>query len=227
MCPRRFAAVAASCGTVILGASAAATLAGFRSHLVENVATPIQANRSTSVSVDAETVDVPQATTRGNDGLSAGDVAIDGLVSPDSHPTPPSETAIQHPAADNEPDSAENDGRQAANSETLDECSMTEICIDQYLWSLYQRAPKVDTIRVPEQIRVTAKKKGKTRVVTKTVTKFVEEDFTWKDPKAAQKAGMSLMDYVIGGMDRSFKLRLYHALHALDDVGLSQQWIPG
>ena len=221
MCPRGFAAVAASCGTVILGASVAAALAGFRSHLVENVATPIQASRSTSVSAAAETVDVFQATTRGNDGVPAGNLAIDDLASPDSHPTPPSETAIEHLAADNEPDSVENDGRQAANSETLDECSMTEICIDQYLWSLYQRAPKVDTIRVPEQIKVTVKKKGKTRVVTKTVTKFVEEDFTWKDPKAAQKAGMSLVDYVIGGMDRSFKLRLYHALHALDDAGLS------
>jgi hypothetical protein len=48
-----------------------------------------------------------------------------------------------------------------------------------------------------------------------------EEDFTWKDAKAAQKAGMSLMDYVIGGMERSFKLKLYHALHALDDAGPS------
>src|SRR5207244_8515064 len=40
-------------------------------------------------------------------------------------------------------------------------------------------------------------------------------------PKAAQKAGMSLMDYVIGGMDRSFKLKLYHALRSMDDAGLS------
>src|SRR6516165_9039121 len=32
---------------------------------------------------------------------------------------------------------------------------------------------------------------------------------------------MSLMDYVIGGMDRSFKLKLYHALRALDEAGLS------
>ena len=187
MCPRGFAAVAASCGTVILGASVAAALAGFRSHLVEHVATPIQASRSTSVSADAETVDVFQATTRGNDGVPAGDVAFDDLASPDSHPTPPSETAIEHLAADNEPDSVENDGRQAANSETLDECSMTEICIDQYLWSLYQRAPKVDTIRVPEQIKVTVKKKGKTRVVTKTVTKLVEEDFTWRIPRPHKK----------------------------------------
>ena len=42
-----------------------------------------------------------------------------------------------------------------------------------------------------------------------------------KGSNAAQKAGMSLMEYVIGGMDRSFKLKLYHALRALDDAGLS------
>jgi hypothetical protein len=31
---------------------------------------------------------------------------------------------------------------------------------------------------------------------------------------------MSLMDYVIGGMDPSFRVTLYHALRALDDAGL-------
>jgi hypothetical protein len=30
---------------------------------------------------------------------------------------------------------------------------------------------------------------------------------------------MSLKDYVIGGMDRGFKLKLYHALRAMDDAG--------
>src|SRR5204862_7445075 len=85
----------------------------------------------------------------------------------------------------------------------------------------YQRAPKVDTIKVPERIKVTVEKKGKTRTVIKTIIKLVDEDFTWKDPKAAQKVRMSLMDYVIGGMDRSFKLKLYDALRAMDDVGLS------
>ena len=68
---------------------------------------------------------------------------------------------------------------------------------------------------------MTVKKKRKTRTIIKTITKLVDEDFTWKDPKAAQKAGMSLMEYVIGGMDRNFKLTLYHALRALDDAGLS------
>src|ERR1700733_13332369 len=43
----------------------------------------------------------------------------------------------------------------------------------------------------------------------------------WKDPKAAEKAGMSLMEYVIGGRDQGFKVKLYHALHAMDDAGLA------
>ena len=104
--------------------------------------------------------------------------------------------------------------------EASDECVLSEECIDQYLWSVYERAPKVDTIKVQEQIKATVKKNGKSRTVTKTITKFVNEDFTWKDPHAAEKAGMSVAQYVIGGMDRGFKVRLYHLFRALDDAGL-------
>ena len=89
--------------------------------------------------------------------------------------------------------------------ETPDECLVAEICIDEYLWSLYERTPKVDTNKVTEQIKTTVKKKGKTRTVIKTITKYVVGDFTWKDPIAAQRAGMSLKDYVIGGMDRALQ----------------------
>jgi hypothetical protein len=102
-----------------------------------------------------------------------------------------------------------------------DECVLSEECIDQYLWSVYERAPKVDTIKVEKQIKTTVEKDGKSHTVTKTVTKFVVEDFTWKDPHAAEKAGMSVAQYVIGGMDRAFKLRLYHLFRALDDAGLA------
>jgi hypothetical protein len=105
--------------------------------------------------------------------------------------------------------------------EASDECVLSEECIDQYLWSVYERAPKVDTIKVEEQIKTTVKKNGKSRTVTKTVTKFVNEDFTWKDPAAAEKGGMSVAQYVIGGMDRGFRLRLYHLFRALDDAGLA------
>jgi hypothetical protein len=132
------------------------------------------------------------------------------------------ETPPVQMATANEVDEVHADTREAVTSiETVDECLVPEICIDQYLWSLYQRTPKQDTIKVVEKRKVTVKKKGKTRTVIKEFTKLVDEDFTWKDPKAAEKAGMSLMDYVIGGMDRNFKLKLYHALRALDEAGLS------
>src|SRR5262249_44740407 len=101
------------------------------------------------------------------------------------------------------------------------ECVLNEECIDQYLWSVYEHAPKADTIKVEEQIKTTVKKNGKSGTVTKTVTKLVNEDFTWKDPAAAEKAGMSVAQYVIGGMDRGFKLRLYRLFRALDDAGLA------
>ncbi len=103
--------------------------------------------------------------------------------------------------------------------DSADECMVAQICIDRYLWSLYARTPKTDTIKVPEQIKVTVKRRGKTRVVTKTITKLVDEDFTWKDPKAAERARMSPMDYVIGGVALDFRVTLYHALRALDEAG--------
>ena len=103
---------------------------------------------------------------------------------------------------------------------TAEACLASSECIDRYLFALYQRAPKVDSILVAEQVKVTVTKKGKTRTVTKTVQKPVDDEFGWKDPKAAEKAGMPLMEYVIGGMDRGFKLKLYRALRAMDEAGL-------
>jgi hypothetical protein len=67
---------------------------------------------------------------------------------------------------------------------------------------------------------VTVKRKGKLVTVTRSFTKLVENDFTWKDPKAAERAGMSMSDYVIGGMDRSFKLKLFQMLFAAEAAGL-------
>jgi hypothetical protein len=109
----------------------------------------------------------------------------------------------------------------AKSPDASDGCAMAEDCIDQYLWSIYERTPKVDTIKLQERMKVTVRKKGHTRTITKTVTKLADEDFTWKDPEAAQKAGMPVPVYVIGGMDREFKLRLYHLVRALDDAGLA------
>jgi hypothetical protein len=111
--------------------------------------------------------------------------------------------------------------KETASLEIVDECLVVEPCIDRYLWALYQRTPKEDTIKESERRKVAVKRKGKLVMVTRTFTRLVDQDFTWKDPKAADRSGMSMMDYVIGGMDRSFKLKLFHALHAAEAAGLS------
>ena len=114
------------------------------------------------------------------------------------------------------------DAREEANDiKAADECAASDLCIDQYLWSLYQRARKVDTVKVMEEKKTSVIKKGKLRTIIQKIVTLVREDFTWKDPAAAEKAGMPQMDYVIGGVDRSFKLRLYHALRAMDEAGLA------
>src|SRR6202011_1832346 len=105
--------------------------------------------------------------------------------------------------------------------EIVGECLVVEPCIDQYLWAIYQRTPKEDTIKEIEKRKVTVKRKGKLVTFTRSFTRLVDNDFTWKDPKAAERAGMSMIDYVIGGMDRSFKIKLFHALHAAEEAGLS------
>jgi hypothetical protein len=104
--------------------------------------------------------------------------------------------------------------------EINEECLVAEICIDRYLWALYERAPKIDAIKVEERRKVTIKRRGKKVTVTRTFTRRVDEEFGWKDPKAADKAGMTMMDYVIGGMDRSFKLKLFYTLYAAEQAGL-------
>jgi hypothetical protein len=133
-------------------------------------------------------------------------------------PETPPEQATQTSTATPEPGAA---NQAVGSTEVLDECLVVERCVDRYLWALYQRTPKEDSVKEHEQRKVTVKKKGKLVTVTKTFTRLVDEDFSWKDPKAAQHTGMPLTDYVIGGMDRDFKLKLFHMLHVAEQAGLS------
>jgi hypothetical protein len=105
--------------------------------------------------------------------------------------------------------------------QVLDECLVAETCIDRFLWVLYQRAPKLDQIEVYENREVTVKKRGRSVTLTRRIGTPADSDFGWKDPKAATKAGMPLMDYVIGGMDRSFKSKLFYILYAAEQAGFS------
>jgi LAS superfamily LD-carboxypeptidase LdcB len=127
--------------------------------------------------------------------------------------TPPESAVKAAPEAD--------EANRTIDPAEVDECIVVDPCIDRYLWALYQRTPKEDTVKSQEQRKVTVKKKGKLVTVTRSFTKLSDEDFSWKDPKAAEHAGMSMMDYVIGGMDRDFKLRLFQMLYAAKAAGLS------
>jgi hypothetical protein len=221
MSPRRVA-LAALCGSAALLGWVAPGHLDVGLPRIDNAAVPIEAS-ATSAAVGIAPIDAPQAAMDA-DGAAVADVTIveEALPAPAAMPAP--ESPSVQIASLNTPDPVQGDTKEPPRAvETADACLAADLCVDRYLWSVYQRAPKVDTVKVSEQIKVTVKTKGKTRTVVKTIAKLVDEDFTWKDPKAAEKAGMPLMDYVIGGMDRSFKLKLYHALRAMDDAGL----VPG
>src|SRR4029453_9923301 len=141
-------------------------------------------------------------------------------------PETPSVSAAAAATIDPQPqDAGTAPGRQDAaisgRIEIIGECLVAEACIDQFLWALYERTPKQDTIKEVERYKVKVRKKGKLVTVTRTTTRLVPNDFTWKDPKAAERLGMSMIDYVIGGMEKSFKLKLFYMLHAAENAGLS------
>jgi hypothetical protein len=198
MTPRKLVPLVVLCGTVALTVGSAARLAGIGPPDVEGA-------------VDAPFISATS---------SVAAAATSPLNPPESRPTPRSETRVQLVTLSTLKEVKEYPKPVVRLIETADECLVAEICIDDYLWSLYERAPKIDTNKVTEKIKTTVTTKGKTQTVTKTVIKYVVGDFAWKDPIAARRAGMSLKDYVIGGLDRGFKLKLYHALRAMDDAGL-------
>jgi hypothetical protein len=131
-------------------------------------------------------------------------------------PETPSVSAAAAATIDPPPQDAAIPGR----IEIIGECLVAEACIDQFLWALYERTPKQDTIKEVDRYKVKVRKRGKMVTVTRTSTRLVPNDFTWKDPKAAERARMSMIDYVIGGMEKKFKLKLFYMLQAAENAGL-------
>ncbi len=202
----RFASVAA----VLCETAFVACLASFGSTGTENTgAAPIAEPRPPSLTADA-----PRATAIGN--AAVGNAAVDNAdmatvaksvtttdttvasdesksvveaaLTDSSQILPPDSPTAQVATASTS-DPVPNDVKEAVGSiEILDECLVADICVDRYLWALYQRTPKEDSIKVQERRKVTVKRKHKTVTVTKSFTRLVDEDFTWKDPKAAEKA---------------------------------------
>jgi hypothetical protein len=72
--------------------------------------------------------------------------------------------------------------------------------VKAYLWSVYQRS--------------TTKVDG-------------HGDFTWKDVSAAGRSGLSVEDYVIGGLDPDFRELLFAAGHAMDAAGIGWTILSG
>ncbi len=241
---QRIAKIAlAICPTIVLAGLLGAWIAGFGSAAVDNIgATPSAELRPVSLAANAWLANTPHAVATDNVAIDHADVAAAAeLIKPsgtkaspdarepvaapaltDRPPEPEAEPQRVQVAAVNTSDPVpDGAGRALGTIEIFDECLAVDPCIDRYLWAMYQRTPKEDTIKVEEQRKVEVKKKGKTITVTRTFTRLVDEDFGWKDPKAAERAGMPMMDYVIGGMDRSFKLKLFHVLQAAEQAGLS------
>jgi hypothetical protein len=246
MSPQRFAKVAVMCGTVVLAAWCGGRL-GVGPALVETTAAvPVEVRPAALLTADTERADTARPmgnltavnadvapvaepetamatdTTAAPDTTAAQDapVSIVEAALPDSPPLPaPEPPLVQVASADPSDPMPIEVMKAVALIEIPDEC--LDSCIDRYLWALYQRTPKEDSLRVHERRKVTIRRKGKMVTVTRSFTRLVDQDFTWKDPKAAEKAGMPMMDYVIGGMDRSFKTKLFHALRAAELAGMS------
>ena len=242
----RLAAMAALCREVAIPASVLA-FAAFGSAGIDNIgAAPIIDRLAPLLTADATFADKPPPTaSSAADHVVAADVVAASrsiTEAPAADPRPvarepepvvtaaltdslemlPPETPPDQVAKANMATREPEDAIPAVGStEVIDECFVVDTCIDRYLWALYQRTPKEDAIKIQDRRKVTVKKRGKLVTVTKTFTTLADEDFAWKDPKAAEHVGMPMADYVIGGVDRDFKLKLFHMLHAAEEAGLS------
>jgi hypothetical protein len=214
MTPRQLVPLVVLCGTIAFAGWGAASL-GVGSWGIAN-----SAIAPAAMSVDEAAADPdPPETASVLASLSATAVPALEAASPDSPPTTQPEKRVKLVSLSTLKEVPDYPQPAVRPLETPDECHVVEACIDEYLWSLYERTPKIDTNKLTEKTKATVTKNGKTRTVIKTVVKYVLGDFTWKDPIAAKRVDMPLKDYVIGGMDRGFKLKLYHALRKMDAAG--------
>jgi hypothetical protein len=165
-----------------------AWFAGFRSAGTENTAAPTLDRLAPFLT---ERTGAPQPTAMGNAGIDEVEVAraselargtptdrmaasgepkpiVEAALTNSSQMLPPEARPVQVATAGT-PNAVPEDTKDAVSSiKILDECLVGEICIDRYLWALYQRTPKEDTIKVQELRKVTVKKKEKTVTVTKS-----------------------------------------------------------
>jgi hypothetical protein len=140
LAPRRFARVAALCGTVVV---ASAVVDGFSLPDFKNTdAVPVEDRLAPPLSGDAgmsmDNARTAVAAVTGTEGWGGAE-AVEAAL-PDLSQMLPPETPRVQIATLSTSDPVQPEAKEAVNStETVDECLVPEICIDQYLWSVYQR----------------------------------------------------------------------------------------
>ena len=124
MTPRRFSTLAALCGTVAFAGWAVAGFADFGWSGTEDMdAAPMADGRDAGVAL----ADLAHA------GMTA-------VVLPGTWREPLFEGSPVDVATLGTPDPVQDETRDSVPSaEPLDECLVVEICIDDYLWALYER----------------------------------------------------------------------------------------
>src|SRR5262249_49977938 len=145
----RLAAIAALCATTALAAGPAGLGSPDGG---QGAVAPTEVDRTASATPQAEHVDASRATAPGEDGVSVSDKAGASAALSDPPPRPSPTAAPALFAAVSPTDPVQDPAGPSVSSEALDAC--LDACIDQYLWSLYERTPKVDTVKVEERIKV-------------------------------------------------------------------------
>src|SRR5499427_6162909 len=153
--PRRFA-LALLCATAAIGGAASAdagTLRALLAHAVASVAAGSH-RELPAPAADAATVDPgPRQTAFRLAGVSAAGALVVEAPLPDADPTPPE--THERLVSLFRPEAPVEEAPQPAVRpiEIVDECLVVDTCIDEYLWALYERTPKVDTNKVTKQIK--------------------------------------------------------------------------
>jgi hypothetical protein len=227
----RLLAIVTLCRELAIPALALAWIVVFRSLMMDNTDAGPTADRLASLAANVQFADKISPIASDAAEFEASRSAREAYVAsatPEPFVAPTAADSSERLGSDTSPESAVKITSVVSKPDDVDRpsestsgCSQGDTCIDRYLWALYERTPKEDCVKIQEQRKVTFKKKGKLVTVTKTFTKLVDEVFSWKDPKAAQHVGMPLEDYVIGGMDRDFKWKLFQMLRAAEEAGLS------
>src|SRR5437868_5875161 len=146
MRPQRFPVLAVLCGTLVLNGLVAVGLAGLGSPGIENGGSRIASAGPLDPAQDDVEVTAPPLEFAGSIGAAFSDPPE---ILPSA--TPPARLVSLFRS-----DPLEEDLKSAVRPvETSNECLVAEICIEDYLWSFYERTPKVDTNKVTERIKAT------------------------------------------------------------------------